>query len=558
MAPPQNAWESVRGTVKHVAMRMSVTCDHCAAPVPINGPSQLAHCDNCMKDTPLRRIHKELVLAGEGMQQMGSSYSTATFSGADPQCSTCDAAIPLEQHLNHVGATTTIPCPACGTGCPTYPAPSWLRALLPTALQVFGGDSQTTSDQAGLEAEIAVQSPQPVVMSCPSCSGGLTIGTDNERTTSCPYCQASVFLPDELWKRLHPARTMTRWTLTYTDKLKSAKELEAERKQQVERKQETERKHKHKAERREEKKWAAAAEAKQTKRSVLRAWVTSGALICVIGVVLYVSFGRELSQLLSDDEAQLRANGVPASAQIVSVQQTNSRINDRWVYELTVRVHPKGSGTYLADISEPFDTLHVANLRKGAWVEVKFDPEDRQDLVVTATGVNAPTPSDGAREPASRSWTNIPCSCVAEGEVEDRRVQLAISLDGQENGAGPYEAAFRLLVGDEQHELNVSAQTAPQETVPTRSLEFAIHCSKDRVVVGTQYNVSAWSLSDGKSLWSTTLKRRVNLLAEPAPQQGFSVVCREVNARKGKLRIPLGKRKHVFVDIADGHIRNTK
>jgi hypothetical protein len=54
----------------------------------------------------------------------------------------------------------------------------------------------------------------------------LTITADAERTTTCRYCEASVFIPDELWRRLHPAKTMRTWTLTYEGKLESKEDIE--------------------------------------------------------------------------------------------------------------------------------------------------------------------------------------------------------------------------------------------------------------------------------------------------------------------------------------------
>jgi hypothetical protein len=237
--PPQQesapgGWQPANVRVRSVTMSMSVTCDHCSQPIPLNGPTQLAHCGNCMKDTPLNRQFEELCLAAEGMQRMGSAYSTNIFSAAAAQCSKCDKDVPIDQYLTHFGVTTTIPCPSCGTGLPTFPCPAWLKEDLPMALQVFGGDAETANAQAGMALAIA-EKPQPMVMACPSCGGGLNVGAESERTTTCQFCQANVFLPDELWKRLHPVRTMEKWTLTYKGALKTKDDLkeEAEREQQA-------------------------------------------------------------------------------------------------------------------------------------------------------------------------------------------------------------------------------------------------------------------------------------------------------------------------------------
>ena len=207
---------------------MAVKCNHCAAPVPLNGPTTVAHCENCYKESPLGRVPEELALAAEGMQRMGSPYTNRTSSTPDPVCSKCGEGVDVSQYLNHVGATTTIPCPKCGTGLPTFPAPAWLKAELPMALQIFGGDPEVANQEAGLSVSVDQDQARPIAMACPSCGGGLTITAESERTTACQFCQASVFLPDELWKRLHPVKTMERWTLTYTGTLKTAEDLKEE------------------------------------------------------------------------------------------------------------------------------------------------------------------------------------------------------------------------------------------------------------------------------------------------------------------------------------------
>jgi hypothetical protein len=54
----------------------------------------------------------------------------------------------------------------------------------------------------------------------------LMITAADERVIECRYCTTSVFLPDELWRRLHPAKTMLAWTVTHTgDPLLTAEAL---------------------------------------------------------------------------------------------------------------------------------------------------------------------------------------------------------------------------------------------------------------------------------------------------------------------------------------------
>jgi hypothetical protein len=53
-------------------------------------------------------------------------------------------------------------------------------------------------------------------MACPSCGGALKSAADTQRTTSCEFCGSSVYLPDDLWRRLHPAKKAQPWISVHT------------------------------------------------------------------------------------------------------------------------------------------------------------------------------------------------------------------------------------------------------------------------------------------------------------------------------------------------------
>jgi hypothetical protein len=132
-----------------------------------------------------------------------------TRPSALPACAECAAPMPLDQLA--VGTSATIAC-TCGAALATYPAPSWLKAGLPAIDQVF-----ETHETSG--ASSSSQRAQAVVMSCPSCGGGLDITTDSQRTTKCTFCSANVYLPDDLWRSLHPVKTARAWSIAYTGDL---------------------------------------------------------------------------------------------------------------------------------------------------------------------------------------------------------------------------------------------------------------------------------------------------------------------------------------------------
>ncbi len=243
IASVTSSWRELRsiarklGDVRTVTLTMSMTCGHCGLPVPVNSPTQIARCPHCSKETPVAHLCQVLCVAA-GDTKTGSSQTLTTdtwgctfawFDEARAECARCGDQTSITPYLAEEDPTTPIPCGSCGVGMPTFPAPEWLKEQLPTALQVFGGDEDVARAQ-GVDLAVNEAATKPIAMPCPSCGGGLTIKHDTARTVTCQFCSTSVFIPDALWVRLHPTKTMLRWTLTYsrklsTDKLENARTL---------------------------------------------------------------------------------------------------------------------------------------------------------------------------------------------------------------------------------------------------------------------------------------------------------------------------------------------
>jgi hypothetical protein len=60
LAMTDAGWRDVEGEVRSVTLTVAGTCDHCAQPVPINGPVEIAHCPNCTKDTPIPHLYEAI------------------------------------------------------------------------------------------------------------------------------------------------------------------------------------------------------------------------------------------------------------------------------------------------------------------------------------------------------------------------------------------------------------------------------------------------------------------------------------------------------------------
>jgi len=277
--------------LSHVSVRLATACTACAKAIPVNGVHESVTCDSCLATMTISLLHEQLVSNAEGYRWRNGPFDTAQhiFEDAQVECPACGAIVD-PPGPEQFGAATVWPCTACRHPIPSYPVPGWLREQLPQAVHVVGGDPPAELRE-GLALAVEQASVEPVLMACPGCGASLSLGPGAERTTSCKYCQAQVFIPDALWQRLHPTRTMRRWTLFYRgDKLETAK-AQAERQaeeaaEQAERKRESEARAQQAANEHAEALYLAQAKARST-----RIWmIVAGVLL--VGLALGVAAVR--------------------------------------------------------------------------------------------------------------------------------------------------------------------------------------------------------------------------------------------------------------------------
>jgi hypothetical protein len=90
-------------------------------------------------------------------------------------------------------------------------APDWLQKLAPAVRRLHGTAKDGWVDGEYLELPDA---PGVVTMKCPECDGGLNL-TGASRRISCDYCRHDLYIPDDLWRRLHPIKKAAHWTIEY-------------------------------------------------------------------------------------------------------------------------------------------------------------------------------------------------------------------------------------------------------------------------------------------------------------------------------------------------------
>jgi len=215
---------------RYCSVSMLDKCPHCAAGLPVNGVIETIRCSSCRQEVTFKNRYWKVMLEDldDDYEQGGGSHvinfeTRITWRAERPKCVSCQAELPVDEIP--VGSENDIFCPGCGGRNNTYPAPDFARSALPSMSQIYCAE-RAGSDE-GSAAKTA-ESAKPVVLSCPHCGGSLTAKTGSERTIECQYCGTSVFLPDEMWSRLNPARTAATWYLRFDGKRPRELEEEAE------------------------------------------------------------------------------------------------------------------------------------------------------------------------------------------------------------------------------------------------------------------------------------------------------------------------------------------
>lgn len=195
------------------------SCPRCGQSVPINGPFRSLLCSGCFEtfSIPDRTItgflndfEENFTGLAEGEGSGGTMISGAgTFKYGywrlAPRCSGCRKPLKLPEYA----ADTKITC-QCGREYQVYPPAEWLLEHIPSIRQFISIEREIIKEEPA-EAAIHTNSQELFVMTCPRCSGTLSIGAGNERVMKCNFCSSEVYIPDAIWTRLHPARKTEEW-----------------------------------------------------------------------------------------------------------------------------------------------------------------------------------------------------------------------------------------------------------------------------------------------------------------------------------------------------------
>jgi hypothetical protein len=105
--------------------------------------------------------------------------------------------------------------------------------------------------------------------------------------------------------------------------------------------------------------------------------------VVLIGTILLIVFlTTGLSFLKRRKESRIRATGVEAEAVLVQIIDTGSTSNHKPICRLILDVKPIGEAPFRAEVKMALSPVFLSKYPEGSTLLVKFDPQDRSEVVV--------------------------------------------------------------------------------------------------------------------------------------------------------------------------------
>lgn len=207
-----------------ICIELKTSCSHCSSPIMLNAFTELILCNACGKNNRFSQEEWKNLLedamkeapgfevgAGQPSTIMRGTYTYSMMYGRqDPRCSKCKTGIDMNKLEQYSSAGKTA-CKKCGNMIFIRKPDEFIAESFPQVKFLAGEDADMLSSNPA--AGSLPSSAKPVLFTCPSCAGNLEID-GSDRMVTCKFCSSQIYLPDDLWFRLHPATEVARWYMT--------------------------------------------------------------------------------------------------------------------------------------------------------------------------------------------------------------------------------------------------------------------------------------------------------------------------------------------------------
>lgn len=210
-----------------ICIELKTECLNCGNPLMLNALVDDFVCPSCNKKNNFTYENWAGLLddsfenigdfkPGEGQPSTifrGQYRYNLLYGRQEPRCRNCKTNIDVSKIETYAKEGKT-KCTKCSFDINVRTAPeefakqiAGVRYLIGEDADLIGGHSTTAP---------LPNSAKPVLFTCPSCAGNLEID-GSARMVVCKYCSSQIYLPDDLWARLHPAAETERWYILYDE-----------------------------------------------------------------------------------------------------------------------------------------------------------------------------------------------------------------------------------------------------------------------------------------------------------------------------------------------------
>jgi len=189
---------------------INMNCKECGRLIPVNGPTQVLKCENCLNENELDDEFWTYIFEETSPEWSMSDTCNVTFQTSAPKCSECDAELNVSKaKLND----EVLICPKCGHHTTNSPAPDWFkkykRAGLPPQRIICG----ETQNEVSVDK---INDGKAIALQCISCGAAMNVNTETPRNCTCEHCDTVQYLPDPVWDALHPMKKRKVWYIYYS------------------------------------------------------------------------------------------------------------------------------------------------------------------------------------------------------------------------------------------------------------------------------------------------------------------------------------------------------
>lgn len=207
-----------------VSIKVSITCPDCESSVPLNALIPSIECPSCgavldlsmdVWKTVLDDAIEEAPFTEEGTGSSTSVFGNYKYSMVRGRLRPRYQGTKEEIEEDAILAglkMSYVTHPETGEKTSVRELPPMYSSEFAGVVALIGEESSLIpGENEGIAIEVA-DSSQPVAFECPQCGGNLVVSGER-RLETCKYCETRVYLPDDLWRILHPIKTKRTWFL---------------------------------------------------------------------------------------------------------------------------------------------------------------------------------------------------------------------------------------------------------------------------------------------------------------------------------------------------------